>query len=103
MDLALLNPRLTADEAREIGLVSMVFDDGDHAERVSEIADKLSRGPTRSYATAKRLMNEAMGVDRLDYHLDRELEALIRSADSDDFAEGISAFFEKREPEFGGR
>jgi 2-(1,2-epoxy-1,2-dihydrophenyl)acetyl-CoA isomerase len=48
-------------------------------------------------------MNEAAGVERLDFHLDRELEALARSADSADFAEGLTAFFEKRAPKFEGR
>jgi len=47
-------------------------------------------------------MNEAAQGDRLDTHLDRELEALWHSADSDDFAEGIDAFFEKRAPKFEG-
>jgi enoyl-CoA hydratase/carnithine racemase len=60
------------------------------------------RGATASYASAKRLMNEAAGVDRLDFHLDRELELLAQSADSDDFAEGLCAFFEKRAPTFEG-
>ena len=48
-------------------------------------------------------MNEAAGLDRLDHHLDRELEALVRVADGPDFAEGIDAFFAKRTPHFGGK
>jgi enoyl-CoA hydratase/carnithine racemase len=47
-------------------------------------------------------MNDALGVERLDAHLDRELEDLVRAADGADFAEGIRAFFEKRSPRFGG-
>jgi enoyl-CoA hydratase/carnithine racemase len=49
---------------------------------------------------AKALLNQAAGVDRLDYHLDRELEALARIADGRDFAEGLEAFFAKRPPRF---
>lgn len=102
MDLAFLNPRVSAREGRDLGLVSQVFSDSTFDEELTALARRLAVGPTASYAAAKRLMNEAAGVDRLDFHLDRELEALAHSADSQDFAEGISAFFEKRAPVFGG-
>ena len=39
-------------------------------------------------------------MDRLDYHLDRELEELARIADGGDFAEGLEGFFEKRPARF---
>jgi enoyl-CoA hydratase/carnithine racemase len=44
------------------------------------------------------LRNQAAGIDRLDYHLDEELQGLSRIADGRDFAEGVAAFFEKRPP-----
>jgi enoyl-CoA hydratase/carnithine racemase len=50
---------------------------------------------------AKDLLNRAAGMDRLDVHLDAELRALARIADGANFAEGIDAFFERREPRFG--
>jgi hypothetical protein len=49
-----------------------------------------------------RLVNQAAGVDRLDYHLDQELEHLARIADGPDFAEGLEAFFARRPPRFRG-
>jgi 2-(1,2-epoxy-1,2-dihydrophenyl)acetyl-CoA isomerase len=102
LDLAFLNPRLNGEQAHEAGLASAVFDDEAFDEEVLVLARRLAAGPTASYAAAKQLMNEAAGMDRLDYHLDRELELLVRSADSKDFTEGIAAFFEKREPTFVG-
>ena len=51
------------------------------------LAEKLSQGPTKAYAVAKSLIHQAAGVDRLDHHLDRELES----------------FFSKRPPAFEGR
>ena len=103
MDLALLNPRLSAREAHAIGLISAVYSDARFEEEVQALARQLAEGPTESIAAAKRLMNEAAGVDRLDVHLDRELETLARAADGADFAEGIAAFFEKRPPRFTGQ
>jgi 2-(1,2-epoxy-1,2-dihydrophenyl)acetyl-CoA isomerase len=103
MDLALLDPRVPAAEAQRIGLVSAVYPDATFAGDVAALAERLAAGPTRAYALAKRSMSEAFGGDRLDVHLDRELEFLVESADSADFAEGLAAFFGKRPPQFGGR
>lgn len=101
-DFALLGPRIGARRALELGMVSAVFSDESFARETGELCRRLAQGPTQAYAAAKRLMNEAAGVDRLDYHLDREIAELARSADSADFREGIEAFFAKRPPRFGG-
>lgn len=103
LDLAFLNPRLDAREARSIGLISAVYPDAAFESEVAAIAARLAEGPTASFAAAKRLLNEAAGGERLETHLDRELESLVRAADSADFAEGLSAFFDKRTPRFEGR
>jgi hypothetical protein len=57
-------------------------------------------GGGREYGIAKGLLNQAAGVDRLDYHLDQELEHLARIADGRDFAVALDAFFAKRAPHF---
>jgi 2-(1,2-epoxy-1,2-dihydrophenyl)acetyl-CoA isomerase len=103
MGMALLNPRLDARTAREWGLVNEVFPDERFDEEVAALARRLGEGPTRTFALTKALMNQGAGVDRLDWHLDQELESLARSADSADFAEGIDAFFGKRAPRFEGK
>ena len=102
-DLALLGRRLTADEAQSWGLVSEVYDDDRFDGDVAMLARRLATGPTASYAAAKMLMNEAAGIERLDAHLDRELDMLVHAADGADFAEGINAFFAKRLPQFSGK
>ncbi len=103
MGLALLNPRLDARAAREWGLVNEVFPDARFDAEVLALAHRLADLPTRSIAMTKALLNQSAGVDRLDWHLDQELESLARSADSADFAEGIEAFFGKRPPRFQGK
>lgn len=102
MELVLLNPRLTAVQAKQLGLITAVFPTDSFEADVMEVARRLAAGPTAAYAVAKSLINQAGGVDQLDYHLDRELEHLARIADTPDFAEGLAAFFEKRVPAFKG-
>jgi 2-(1,2-epoxy-1,2-dihydrophenyl)acetyl-CoA isomerase len=100
LELMLLNPRLTADRALELGLITSVTTvAGLHAE-VMAVARKLAAGPTVAFGVAKSLLNQAAGVDRLDFHLDQELQHLARSADSPEFQEGIKAFLEKRAAAF---
>jgi enoyl-CoA hydratase/carnithine racemase len=65
------------------------------------IARRLAAGPAPAFAATKQLINQAAGADRIDYHLDQELETLARIADTPDFAEGLAAFFAKRPPVFG--
>ena len=100
MELMLLNPRIDAARALDLGLVTAIYPvetfDGD----VLRIARALASGPVEAYGVAKALMNQAAGMDRLDYHLDQELESLARSADGREFAEGLEAFLAHREPQF---
>ena len=103
MELALLNPRLGARRALQMGLVNDVFEVDAFDAEVTAVARELAGGPTAAYAAAKALLNEAAGMDRLDFHLDRELQQLTRAADGADFAEGLSAFLEKRPARFEGR
>jgi 2-(1,2-epoxy-1,2-dihydrophenyl)acetyl-CoA isomerase len=103
MELVFLNPRLSAAEAKDLGLVSAVFPTATFDADVMATAQRLAQGPTRAYGVAKNLINQAAGVDQLDYHLDRELDHLARIADGADFAEGLAAFFDKRAPAFDGR
>ncbi len=103
LELVLLNPRLDAREAKEMRLITAVYPTEGFDAEVMALAEKLSRGPTKAYAVAKSLIHQAAGVDRLDHHLDRELESLARIADGRDFSEGLESFFSKRPPAFEGR
>ena len=103
MELMLLNPRLDARAALELGLINGIFPRETFDEQVMTVAEKLASGPTRAFGIAKSLINEAAGVDRLDYHLAKEVDNLARIAESGDFAEGLDSFFGKREAHFQGR
>jgi 2-(1,2-epoxy-1,2-dihydrophenyl)acetyl-CoA isomerase len=101
MELMLRSPRLSAEEAADEDLINDVFPAAEFDDRVDEITRELADGPTEAYGIAKGLLNEAAGMHQLDPHLDSELNNLSRIAEGRDFAEGIEAFFEKRDPEFG--
>ncbi len=100
MELLFLNPRLDAKTAHEYGLVTAVYPVDTFDDEVLAMAEKIAEGPSEALGIAKGLMNEAAGMDRLDYHLDRELDQLSRIADGANFAEGLAAFFEKRTANF---
>ena len=100
MELVLLNPRLTAEQAYAYGLVTAVCDVEDFDAQVMAIAQRLALGPRRALAIAKELLNQSAGMDRLESHLDLELEELTRVADGPEFAEGLKAFFAKQPANF---
>jgi 2-(1,2-epoxy-1,2-dihydrophenyl)acetyl-CoA isomerase len=95
------NRRLTAAEAHAWGLVSEVVDADSFAARVTERAAELAAAPTRAVALTKRLYDEA-ATSTLEEQLEREAEAQAEAAQTDDFREGVTAFGEKRAPEFRG-
>ncbi|MCA9676908.1 MAG: enoyl-CoA hydratase/isomerase family protein [Kofleriaceae bacterium] len=101
MELALLSPRLTAAQALDLGLINAVHPDADLDAAALALATRLAEAPTTAVGVAKRLLNRAAGMDRLDVHLDAELTELARIADGPNFAEGLDAFFARREPRFG--
>jgi 2-(1,2-epoxy-1,2-dihydrophenyl)acetyl-CoA isomerase len=100
-ELLFLNPRIDATRALEIGLITSILPSSSFDEGVRKVALQIAAGPTEALGIAKELLNQAAGMDRLDVHLDRELEQLARIADGSDFAEGIDAFFAKRPARFG--
>jgi 2-(1,2-epoxy-1,2-dihydrophenyl)acetyl-CoA isomerase len=101
MELVLLGTRLSAREAQACGLINQVVADAELDARALDLAHRLAEAPTAAVGVAKQLLNRAAGMDRLDVHLDAELAELARIADGPNFAEGLSAFLERRPPRFG--
>jgi 2-(1,2-epoxy-1,2-dihydrophenyl)acetyl-CoA isomerase len=99
MELVLLNPRLDSRRAMQLGLINDVYPTESFNEDVRRVADVIAGGPMDAFAVAKGLLNQAAGMDRLDVHLDRELDNLTRIADGATFAEGLEGFFAKRPPQ----
>jgi 2-(1,2-epoxy-1,2-dihydrophenyl)acetyl-CoA isomerase len=101
-ELAMLGERLPAAKALDWGLINQVHPDDQLLAKAGELAARLADGPTRSYAGTKRQLNRWL-YERIDDQL--EFEAVIQQemAESGDFAEGVTAFAEKRKAKFTGR
>ena len=95
------NRRLTAAEAHAWGLVSEVVEADAFPARVAEYAAQLAAAPTKAIALTKRLFDHADGAT-LEQQLELEAQLQAVAARSDDFAEGVTAFGEKRAPRFRG-
>lgn len=93
---------LTAMEAHAGGLVNVVVPVADLADTVRGAAARLAAGPTRAMGLAKRLINEAEDAT-LDQSLATEAALQELAGRTQDHAEGVAAFGEKREPRFVGR
>jgi 2-(1,2-epoxy-1,2-dihydrophenyl)acetyl-CoA isomerase len=99
LDMALLSPRLDAREALARGLVSCVVGADEFESELDALTRRLASAPTAAIARQKRLLNRAAGMDALDAHLDAEIEELVASADSEEFAAGLERFLAgHREP-----
>jgi 2-(1,2-epoxy-1,2-dihydrophenyl)acetyl-CoA isomerase len=101
-ELAMLGERLPATRALDWGLINRVVPDAQLARETTALATRLATGPTRSYAGAKRLLNNWLYA-RMPEQLELEAQTQQEMAGSEDFVEGTVAFLEKRPARFSGR
>ncbi len=99
MEMALLGNRFDGQRALQFGLVNQVVAAESLEESVMKLAAILVRGPALAMAQAKSLIN-ASSTNRLQEHLHLEMESFAKCAASGEFAEGVTAFLEKRSPQF---
>lgn len=100
-ELAMLGERLDAPTALAWGLINRVVPDDGLADEAETLGRRLAAGPTRSYAGSKRQLNATV-YWRLEEQLALEARLQQEMASSSDFAEGVSAFVQRRTPLFRG-
>ena len=101
MELFLLAEDLPAARALEFGLVNRVVPHDDVHSAAAEWAERLADGPTRSFALTKWLVNRSLDADRATMAHD-EAVAVELNAGTEDAAEGVAAFQQRRPPEWKG-
>ncbi|MDP3139624.1 MAG: enoyl-CoA hydratase-related protein [Burkholderiaceae bacterium] len=99
MALAMTGDRLEAQQAREWGLIWGVAEDFMGASLA--MAQRLAAMPTKALVTTRHLLREAGGRS-LNQQLDAECEAQAAMGRTHDYIEGVSAFLQKRAPNFKG-
>jgi 2-(1,2-epoxy-1,2-dihydrophenyl)acetyl-CoA isomerase len=100
-EMALLGEPVTAAKAVEIGLINAAWPDEEFGGRADDLLERLSNGPTRSYAGSKRELNHWLYA-RMPEHLALEAKIQGELGGSKDFHEGVTAFLEKRKAAFTG-
>ncbi len=101
-ELMITNRRLDAEEALDWGLLNQVVADDSLMKTAMQLAEKLARGPTRAFGQVKQLLNSSFDTG-LETQMEYETAGIAAMAGSADGQEGITAFLEKRKPEFKGR
>lgn len=102
LELTLLNPVLSAQEAKEWGIVNRVYPDDAFQAEVQTIATQLAQGPTLAYGRTKALLYSSTS-ETLETQMEYETLHIAASGKTADFREGVFAFAEKRQPSFQGR
>lgn len=100
--LAFTGKKLPALEAKKLGMIADVFPDADFAEKSFEILSHLSFAATKAIGLTKKAFVESEH-HTLKEQLDLESIYQQSAAQSHDFREGITAFLEKRKPEYIGK
>ena len=101
LGMALLGERISARQAEDWGMIWKCVADDDLASTTEQMARHLATRPTRGLGLIKRAML-ASSDNSLDDQLDLERDLQQLAGRSEDYREGVSAFMDKREPEFKG-
>ena len=100
--LAMLGDKISAEEAERMGMIYKVIPLESFEEEVNKLSLKLANMPTKALGMIKELYNKSM-TNNLEAQLALESKLQIEAAQSEDYAEGVSAFIEKRKPNFKGK
>jgi 2-(1,2-epoxy-1,2-dihydrophenyl)acetyl-CoA isomerase len=101
LGLALLGEKLSAEQAADWGLIWRCVDDSMFSSTIEQLVNALAAAPTKGLAATKYALYRSP-QQTLDAQLDLERDIMRELGRSNDFREGVTAFLEKRAPQFTG-
>ena len=100
--LAMLGNKISAEEAERLGMIYKFVPSEEFEETTQRIALKLANMPTKALGLIKKTFNQSL-TNSLEEQLALESKHQIEAAGTEDYAEGVAAFIEKRTPKFKGK
>jgi len=98
-EMLMTGSAVSAERMHALGLVNRVVEPGAADDEAMTLARRLADGPAAALARVKKLIEGAQ-VNNLQAQLDLEADLVEAALDHAEAAEGISAFLEKRKPDF---
>lgn len=100
--LMMLGDKVSAAEAVQMGMIYKSFPAESFEAESKKMAEQLANMPTKGIGLTKRLLNHSYS-NNLEEQLELEMKVQVEAGTTDDFAEGVNAFLEKRKPAFKGK
>ncbi|PHI21296.1 2-(1,2-epoxy-1,2-dihydrophenyl)acetyl-CoA isomerase [Lewinellaceae bacterium SD302] len=102
MALAMLGDKVSARDAEKMGMIYRAVPSETFTETVEKTATKLAMMPTRALGLIKQAFHASQG-NSLEQQLELEANCQIEASETEDYQEGVTAFLEKRKPNYRGR
>lgn len=99
--LMMLGDKVTAEEAEKMGMLYKIFPAESFEKEATQIAETLAEMPTKGLALTKECLNKSL-VNDFETQLQEEDNYQRQAAVTNDYAEGVASFIEKRKPVFTG-